>query len=225
MVSPAGQAEQRTPAEIRAEIEGQFAFFPPFFQPALDSPQVLENLWNQTRSAHVEGPLPALFKEKLFARLSRYCAIPYCIISHSCALRPLGMTAQEVLALLEQPPLEGEGSVEEDLVLITKSPPQTVWPENNSALSLALFRCSEFVFLSPERAAPHRTEICRLLAPGLYAGWTALLSCVKVCHMWVEAHPEISVDIDKRTPKNLQPLLHEEPVLRDFFRTFPELVK
>jgi len=186
---------------------------------------VLENLWNQTPSAHAEGPLPALFKEKLFARLSRYCAIPYYIISHSCALRPLGMTGKEVLALLEQPPLEGEGSVEEDLVLITQSPPQTVWPDNNSALLLGLFRCSEFVFLSPERAARHRTEICRLLVPGLYAGWTAFLSYVKVCHMWVETYPEISVDIDKRTQENLQPLLHEEPVLRDFFRTFPELVK
>ena len=188
-------------------------------------PQVLENLWQQTRSAYVEGPLPAQFKEKLFARLSRFCAIPYCIMSPSSALRPLGMTGKEVLALLEQPPLEDESSVEEDLVLITQSSPQTLWPDDSSELSLALFRCSEFVFLSPGCAARHRTEIRRLLAPGLYAGWTAFLSFVKVCHMWVEAHPEISVDIDEHARENLQPLLQEEPALKDFFRISPELIQ
>ena len=101
----------RTSEQIRAEIEQTFSFLPPFFEPALASPQVLENLWQQTLSAYVENPLSALFKEKLNALLSRFCTAPYCMIVHSSALRPLGMTAQQVLALLEAPPADSEAAL------------------------------------------------------------------------------------------------------------------
>ena len=60
----------RTSDEIRAEIEGRFGFFPPFFAPAFPTPAVLENLWGQTLSAYLGNPLPALFKEKLNAYLT-----------------------------------------------------------------------------------------------------------------------------------------------------------
>jgi len=94
----------RTTEQIKAEIKDKFGFIPPFFTPAQQNPQVLENLWQQTLFAYVNNPLPPLFKEKLSAYLSRYCAVPYCMICHSCSLRPLGMKAQEVLELLESPP-------------------------------------------------------------------------------------------------------------------------
>ena len=61
---------ERTTEEIRSEITGKFGFIPPFFEPA-QSAQVLENLWQQTLSAYINNPLPALFKEKLSAYLSR----------------------------------------------------------------------------------------------------------------------------------------------------------
>src|SRR5262245_59320168 len=93
----------RPSKKIKAEIEEQFGFFPPFFTPALETPEILDNLWRQTLSAYVNNPVPALFKERLFAYFSRYSAVPYCIICHSCALRPLGMTAAEVLVSLTEP--------------------------------------------------------------------------------------------------------------------------
>src|SRR5215813_8220294 len=77
----------RASKKIKAEIEERFGFFPPFFTPALETTEILENLWRQTLSAY----------------LSRYCAVPYCMICHSCALRPLGMTSAEVLVLLTEP--------------------------------------------------------------------------------------------------------------------------
>lgn len=94
----------RSAQQIKAEIEATFGFIPPFFEPAEHAPQVLENLWQHTLTAYVYNPLPALFKEKLSAYLSRFCGIPYCMICHSCTLRPLGLAAQQVLALLEAPP-------------------------------------------------------------------------------------------------------------------------
>ena len=93
----------RASKQIKAKIGEKFGFFPPFFTPALETPEILENLWPQTLFAYINNLLPVLFKEKLFAYLSRYCAVPYCIICHSCALRPLGMTVAEVLALLTEP--------------------------------------------------------------------------------------------------------------------------
>ncbi len=95
----------RTSEQIKTEIAQKFGFFPIFFEPAQQNPQVLENLWQQTLCAYVNNPLPYLFKEKLFAYLSRYCAIPYCIICHSCGLRQFGIKAREVLELLEMPAL------------------------------------------------------------------------------------------------------------------------
>jgi hypothetical protein len=57
----------RASKQINAKIEEKFGFFPPLFTPALETPEILENLWRQTLSSYVNSPLPALFKEKLFA--------------------------------------------------------------------------------------------------------------------------------------------------------------
>jgi two-component system, cell cycle sensor histidine kinase and response regulator CckA len=115
--------------KIKAEIEERFGFFPPFFTPALETPEILENLWRQTLSAYIYSPLPVLFKERLFAYLSRYCAIPYCIICHSCALRPLGMTAAEVLALLTNPAPATEIEIDKHIdLLAAQSSPLEEWP-------------------------------------------------------------------------------------------------
>src|SRR5262245_60069532 len=115
--------------KIRSEIEERLGFFPPFFTPALETPEILEALWRQTLSAYVNNPLPILFKEKLFAYLSRYCAIPYCIICHSCALRPLGMTSAEVLASLTEPAPATEIEISKHCDLLAAQPsPLEEWP-------------------------------------------------------------------------------------------------
>lgn len=218
----------RTCDHLQAEIVERFGFLPPFFTPALQIPEVLENLWQQTLSAYVNNPIRALFKEKLFAYLSRYCAVPYCIVCHSCALRPLGMTAAQVLALLEAPGPAGDVDIEEDLSLLVAEPgPLKAWPAANSALEECLFRSSVYVFVNPdpEYADRIRTRLRRLLGPTNYAHWTAFLAYVRTCHAWVEAHPELSYEADKRAQEHLGALLQAEPRLADFFRSYSELVQ
>jgi hypothetical protein len=80
--------------------------FYPFFSLAQQKPQVLENLWQQTLIAYMSNPLSAVLKEKLAAYLYllRFCSVPYCMVSHSCTLRPLGLNVHQVLTLLESPP-------------------------------------------------------------------------------------------------------------------------
>ena len=215
----------RSSKQIKKEIEKQFCFFPPFFSPAMDTPEVLENLWQQTLSAYVNNPLPALFKEKLFAYLSRYCSVPYCIICHSCALQPLAMSAGDVLELLERPTPFVETTINGHIgVLAAGSVTPGAWPDPGSSLEQSLFWCSVFTFLDPYKAEPSQHEILCLLGDRQYAHWSAFLSHIKTCHFWVETHPDLSYDADQRFKKYYQPLIKGEPRLEDFFQHYREKV-
>jgi hypothetical protein len=209
----------RSADAIVAEIRARFGFVPPFFEPALQTPAVLENLWQQTLSAYVENPLPALFKEKLFAYLSRYCAVPYCIVCHSCALRPLGLPAGEVLRLLEAPPRVDEGIAAQLTLLVAQPAALTEWPAPGSPLETALLDVAIFVFLFPDRAERCQHELRRLLGVR-YPRLAEFLAYVRGCHGWVESHPELAYEADDRARANLLPLIEQEPQLAAFFRDY-----
>src|SRR5215813_4901797 len=215
----------RVSEKIRSEIEERFGFIPPFFTPALETPEILETLWRQTLSAYVNNPLPVLFKEKLFAYLSRYCAVPYCIICHSCALRPLGMTSAEVLTYLTEPAPETEIEISKycDLLAAQASPLEE-WPAPGSALDESLMACSIFSFLNPRQAEVCRAQLRRSLGEERSSYLMVFLGYVKTCHLWVETHPELSYEADKRAQENLGHLLTEEPRLAEFFRDYNELI-
>lgn len=203
---------------IKTEIECRLGFFPPFFAPALETPGVLENLWQYTLSAYLDNPLPALFKEKLFARGSRFSTHPYCIVCHSCALKGLGMTGSEVLDLLEQSvPASGMGLEELVGALAAEPAPLGQWPEADSALEKRLLQGAMALFVYPGNAARCLAELRRVLGSVRYAHLAALLSYVKTCHAWVEAHPELRYETDWRARQYLAPLLQEEPHLADYF--------
>ncbi len=209
----------RTSEQIKAEIESRFGFFPPFFAPALETPQVLENLWRQTCSAYLDNPLSPLFKEKLNALLSRYRVVPYCMICHSSALRPLGMSSGEVLALLESPLPPPDAVLG---LLPVPTPAQAAAP--GSPLEQTLLACATVVFVDHQGTEPSHRELRRLLGPGLYPHLIAYLAYIKTCHAWMEAHPDVSYEADKRAQDFLGPLLAEEPALADFFAHYPERI-
>jgi len=215
----------RTSEEIKAEIEAKFGFFPPFFAPALSNAQVLENLWQQTLTAYIDNPLPPLFKEKLNAYLSRYCAVPYCMVCHSCVLRPLGMTPQEVLTLLESPPPTEEDIQHHLTVLAAQSKQLISLPETDSELAQSLLYCAMYIFLEGDEAQNQRAELSRILGPVNYEYLVVYFAYIKTCHTWMEAHPEISYEADQRAKDHLGPLLKQEPYLADFFRTYQQRVK
>ncbi|HEY9633456.1 MAG TPA: GAF domain-containing protein [Coleofasciculaceae cyanobacterium] len=215
----------RTSEQIRSEIEAKFGFIPPFFEPAEQSPQVLENLWQQTLSAYVNNPLPAVFKEKLSAYLSRFCKVPYCMICHSCTLHSLGLKAREVLELLEAP-LPVETDVDEHLRRLAAQPELLVfWPESNSILEESLLYCSIFIALQQDRTEHCRNELRRLLGLVNYQHLVAFIAYVKTCHVWIEAHPEIAYEADKRVQDNLGALLEEEPELANFLGNYRQRVR
>ncbi|MBD2103081.1 ATP-binding protein [Leptolyngbya sp. FACHB-261] len=215
----------RTSEQIQAEIKARSGFVPPFFEPAFQNPEVLENLWQQTLFAYLNNPLPALFKEKLFAYLSRYCTVPYCVVCHSCVLRPLSMKAQEVLALLEAPP-PTETDIEQHLqVLECKSDILSLWPAANSELEASLLACAIWIWLEREEAERCRRELGRLLGSLNYQHLVVFITYVKMCHGWVEAHPQLVYEADQRVKDHLGALVADEPGLAEFFAHYQERVR
>jgi PAS domain S-box-containing protein len=230
--------QQPSTEDILTEINRQFGFIPSFFTPALSMPQLLENLWQQTLSGYIYNPLPSIFKEQLFAYLSRYCRVLYSVISQSCALHAAGMTAREIVALLEAP-LPGITEMEQHLATLAAEPGLIAeWPERGSALEQALLACAITLFVQPytplssqeqpgglsnELAARSRSELERVLGES-YHYLTALLAYIKWCHFWIESHPEISYENDQHVQGHLGLLLQEEPRLADFFQGSREAV-
>ncbi|BAY47944.1 diguanylate cyclase with PAS/PAC and GAF sensors [Scytonema sp. HK-05] len=214
----------RTSEQIQTEIEAKFGFFPPFFSPALQNPQVLENLWQQTLSAYVTNPLPAVFKEKLSAYLSRYCPVPYCMVCHSCSLHFLGMKGKEVLKLLQSSPTE-EIEIDKYLHILAQASNELMLEvEINSEVEESLLYCA--IFISLEKDATYcRRELRHLLGDVNYQHLVTFIAYVKTCHLWMEAHPEVALAADKRAIDHLEALVDEEPGLADYFDSYMEAAK
>ncbi len=215
----AGRALER----ILAVIEAQVGSFPPFLRPALEMPEVLANLWQQMSSAYLRNPMPALTKEKLFARLSRYCPVPYALIVHSCSLKQAGMPGGEILRWLERPVPASEADLAPCFALFSSVPrPLPSWPEPGSPLEEGMLQCALFAFLSRGRSLRCREELLGFLGPANYARLTAFMGYIRMHHHWLEAFEQPSQAEDKIIGFNLESLLEEEPRLASFFRSYQE---
>ncbi len=204
---------------LKKKIESRLGFFPPLFAPALETPQLLESLWQQELQAYQENPIPRLFKEKLSARLSRFCASSYFIITHACVLRSLGMTGEEVKRLLEKPaPRVREDHSQLLEAIITAPHPLDSWPAQNSPLEESLICCCMIIFLEAANAERCTAELRELLGPSYYAYLVTLLAYIRASHLWVEAHPEISFEEHPQVRENFLPLMRSEPHLLEIFQ-------
>jgi hypothetical protein len=99
--------------DFEREVAARFGLLPNFFQSTPDAPLVIRELWLFAKSAYLDTPIPALFKERLFVYLSRFCEVRYCITRHCGFLLGLGrsagdpdapvMTIAQVVRLLQRP--------------------------------------------------------------------------------------------------------------------------
>lgn len=207
-----------TNSQIKAEIVKKLGFFPAFLEPAMATPSILASLWQQSLSAYYQNPLPNLFKEKLFVYLGRYCSVPYFIICHSCTLRCLGMTAQEILELNRSVFPENEADLSEDFKHLIQPANQGCTWQTNSEIENSLLRCAVLLFVQPSQAKTCRQNVRQFLGMGMYNYLTALLSYIKFIHQWLESHPQISYETDRRAQLHLAPLLLEEIELAEYFQ-------
>ena len=210
----------REAARIRAEVEQRLGFFPPLLEPAADDAALLEHLWREMARSYVESPLPELFKEKLVAHLGRYCAAPHHLVVHSCALHEHGLTGAEVRELLERP--IGPDGPDPEFFARVGSRTGTIegWPEPGSEGEDELLTLAITAFVEPPVVHRAKSELRRLLRPREYSYLSLLLSHIWSSHLWAEAHPEITPDLDVRVRRSLPALLASEPRLEELFRTY-----
>lgn len=215
----------RTSEQILAEIEAYFGYVPPLFVTAQATPQVLDNLWQQTLSAYINNPLPALFKEKLLAYLSRYCTVPYFIIRHSCAMLSLGINTKQVLQLLESPaPTQAEITANIK-VIGTKINTLASLNEPNPSLEKVIFSCCVYIFLNPEQDAGCRIWLKQILDLNIYNHLIVFLCYVKTCHQWVEAYPTLANQIEQSDQIYIEALRKQAPRLVEFLCNYNEIVR
>lgn len=80
---PAASSPQSTGQdEFEREVAARFGLVPNFFRSAPDAPFIVRELWQFTKSAYLDAPIPTLFKERLFVYLSRFCEVRYCVTRH-----------------------------------------------------------------------------------------------------------------------------------------------
>jgi diguanylate cyclase (GGDEF)-like protein/PAS domain S-box-containing protein len=211
-------ASPRNLEQLKAEIENRLGYLPPIFNPALESPDLLESLWRQQIVSYYDNPLPELFKEKLLASLSRYCASPYFIITHACMLHQLGITGLEVKGIVEKlSPLALD--IEEAIERLQRVlHPIEAWPDEDATFEESVIACCLAIFLGSAESERCATELKDLLGSADYAHLAMLLVNAKASHLWMEIHSDISYENHPIVRKNYLALIRDEPQLMQVFQ-------
>jgi signal transduction histidine kinase len=213
-------------AAFEAEVAGRFGILPNFFRSARAAPELLEELWGFAKAGYLDNPMPAIFKERLFVWLSRFCPMRYCIVRHVGFLlggrhgRPAGdvtagvQTLDEVIQLLRRP-----SPWNRDMTLVYGSlegaPTIDEWPATGSRLEDEIFACAAVMFVEPARSDSARRALVRTLGPREYELFSGCLAFIRTAHYWTMLHPEIESEEDMlelmRGHEELARLLLEDP--------------
>ena len=170
-----------------------------------DDLAVSQQLWAAACFGYLDAPFPSLFKERLFAYLSRFCKAPYCVTRHAAFLLGAGtvsgdsgcpaMSPEDVVNTLEGR-LPSYTEVTRSLGILTEvSAPFDQWEQEAED---ALFPCLAAVFLRTEGAAESESELRRLFGAALYDRLVWFLAFVRTAHFWTETHPELEVEADAK---------------------------
>jgi diguanylate cyclase (GGDEF)-like protein/PAS domain S-box-containing protein len=210
-----------TSDQIKSAIKKRLGYFPLYFTPAVDYPDLFRGFWLQSLVGYYDNPLPERLKERLFVKLARYCAAPYSLVTHSCRLHSLGVSAAGVLQLLQEPSPSVADDQERMVNIFCSTPrPMVDWPEEGSELDDALVRCIILFYLKPAEAETCHRELRDLLTPKNHAYLISFVAYVRIFHLWMEAHPEITYHSDPQVRAHILVLLRNEPQLASIFRNY-----
>jgi signal transduction histidine kinase len=160
------------------------------------------------RSAYLDNPIPALFKERLFVVLSRLCPVRYCIVRHAGFLLGRGRSAgdphaptesvADVIRLLKQPTPWNRDMSSVYRHLLELQEPIAEWPYPRTEMEDLLFACASVVFAEPARSETARLALLQALGARRFEFLVGLLAFVRTAHYWTMAHPEIETEEDMR---------------------------
>ncbi|MFC7335546.1 PAS domain S-box protein [Haloferula chungangensis] len=193
-------------SSVQSEIGDRFGVLPNFFRLAPEAPEVTENLWGFARFGYLDNPLPALFKERLFVYLSRFCDVRYCLARHVGFLTGLGKpagdeqcapeTVEQVVRMLRRPLPRG-AEVEAHLALLESRHAEPLdLEELDEELDVAVFACAANVFLESAHAGSCLEALRRALGEVPFQHLLVFLTFVRTAHFWTKVHPELHLEDD-----------------------------
>jgi PAS domain S-box-containing protein len=192
--------------ELQLRVIDRFGMLPNFFQLSPETPEITEKLWGFAQAAYLDGPLPSVFKERLFVLLSRFCAVRYCIARHTGFLigfgRPAGdknaraESVADVVKLLRRPLPRGP-ELQTQISFCSKcSAPLVEMPMADTQMEGALFSLACHVFLQTADAPACLAALERLLGNVRLQYFLLFLLFVRAAHYWTRVHPEIEFEDD-----------------------------
>jgi len=208
------------------DVTRRFGLVPNFFMSAPDAPEIVEKLWDFAKSAYLDNPMPALFKERLFVFLSRFCQVRYCIVRHcgflvgyghssGDASAPPQSIAQVIRLLKALPPWRRELEPIYERLAAFKTP--TDWPDSDSELEDCIFAAAAVIFVEPGKSERARDALRQALGGKRFEYLIALLAFIRAAQFWTVAHPGLTIEDDMRTlmsdEKELAALLLQDPDL------------
>jgi len=192
--------------DLQRRVNERFGVLPNFFRLSPETPEITEKLWGFAQAAYLDNPLPAVFKERLFVQLSRFCAVRYCIARHTGFLIGLGRPAGDkdaltdsvanVVKLLRRPFPRGP-ELESCLSFCSQcSAPLGEMPAADTQMEEGLFSLASHVFLQTADAPACLDALERLLGSVRLQYLLLFLAFVRAAHYWTRVHPEIQFEDD-----------------------------
>jgi signal transduction histidine kinase len=221
--------EPVTLAQVRARIADRFGLVPAFFMMARAEPPIVESMFSMVEFTYFDSPLPALFKERLFVYVSRFCTVPYCMARHCGFLVGCGNVAgdpdadgisvAEAVGLLQKPFPDAAGR--DELLRALRAVPGVLdrWPDPASPLSETILFAAAVVFVMPQEHKPLLAELERVLGARLYNYLMLFLGFIRFAHFWTESHPQLRVEDD------LDHLLSEQRALAEWVTNYSAQVE
>ena len=193
---------EQTIDDLKAEIEERMGVCPSFFLLPEDL-AVSQQLWAAACFGYLDAPFPSLFKERLFAYLSRFCRVPYCVDRHVAFLLGAGnvagdkscpaMSPEELVSALQNR-LPNYTEISRSLTIVEQlAAPFDEWSEDAED---ALYPCLAAIFLQSEGSEESEREMRRLFGPALYDRLIWFLGFIRTAHFWTETHPELELEAD-----------------------------
>ncbi|HEX2139642.1 MAG TPA: ATP-binding protein [Woeseiaceae bacterium] len=194
--------------QLQEEIAGRLGVLPNFFRLPPQRPEITANLWGFAKFAYLDNPLDALFKERLFVYLSRFCDVRYCVIRHVGFLTGLGRPAgderapvqslEETLQLLRRPLPRGPALERHIDRCKAAAAPLPELPPPESEMDEALFACAAHVFLETAEAPDCLAAVRHILGAARSEYLLVLLCFVRTAHYWTRVHETLELEDDVR---------------------------
>jgi signal transduction histidine kinase len=217
--SPALQA-------VRARIAERFGLIPSFFMMARAEPPIVDAIFGMVEFAYFDSPLPALFKERLFTYVSRFCRVPYCMARHSAFLLGCGNVAgdsgadgisvDEAVALLRTPFPDAERR--DALLRKLRAADGDIdrWPDPRSDLEETVFFAAAVAFVMPLEHKPLLAQLERVLGARRFNYLILFLGFIRFAHFWTESHQELRLEDD------IEQLLDKRRILAEWVAAYPD---